>query len=207
MQTEIVKLHDFDSKNWWMNEMPTIEQVEVYNFDELSDEVQEKVLDNLRYNDSCNDDWDYLLDYFCEKFKENDFDIDVKDMDIEGRGNCYSIHIPTSVFLGRIDSYDFQVINTDGYIRSFRDYNFDVEYCGDEYDIDDDEDITQDFLNVKLEEFRGFVEERVTAMKLLLDEFEKAIQDEEDYRYSDEAIKERIDANEYRFLKDGTIWD
>jgi len=187
------------------------EQVKIYKFNELSKEVQEKVIDKNREINTNYDDW-YEPDYegfeeelskigiSCEGFS---FDLYARDFSMNKphidnlRKFLLSALTDSQKLLIEVDEdekaefenelnrleeeYDYSIKESNG--RNYYNYLEGFDEIGDVLGIDYDEYL-KDVL-------RGFL---------------KSLQESYDYLCSDEAIKDTIEANEYEFLESGEQW-
>jgi hypothetical protein len=184
----------------------------VYNFAELSEEVKEKALDNLR---DINVDFDDWHDFMLEEFEVELTALGYIDPEIGYRG-FYSqgdgAHFTASVdvekwikshHMGREFPALLRYAKKGGYISagivrssSFYDHEYTISA---EIELDSDasekaELESQRFENAILEDAR---EQSRKIYRRLEKEYE--------YLTSDEAVKETIEANEYTFTKSGKL--
>lgn len=168
----------------------------LYQFDELSEEAQQKALENL-YDVNVNYDW-WDWNYYDAK----QVGVIIKGFDI-GRAQSIDIEIKYSVEDTMNDILKEHDEHCETYKlarRYFIDKDALVERYG-TYDANQDsyimdEDNEYDFDHNDLEE------EYTT---LIGNEYLVLLREEYDYRTSEEAIKETIKCNEYEFLIDGTL--
>lgn len=172
--------------------METI-QINIYSFNELSEQIKEKVI-----NDNCEINVDYNWWQFVENdanqngLKINSFDID--------RGNycdlefMYSSYEALNLILKNCgkntDIYRFANEFKNDFNKLVTKYsdgiNIDIVKEGNEYDFDNNLiDLENEFIN-------NLENEYLTILKK-----------EYEYLTSDDAIKETIIINEYKFLENG----
>lgn len=163
--------------------MRTIE-VNLYSFDELSDEAKKKALDKLCDINTNYDWWDYTYDDAVNiGLKITAFDIRYRVIEgefmlsapecaeriIEQHGKDCTTSKTAQTFLRELNDL------TSGYDN--------IEDCP--------EDEIEDLENSFLED--------------LLGDYLKILRDEYDYQCSEEAIVETIQANDYEFTEDGKL--
>lgn len=173
---------------------------EIYTFEELTPEVQQKVIDNNRDWNTDYDWWDFAYDEIAEMWKKKGIGTDDHK---KGNGPFYfdlgrgSIFYATGAY---IDDYGslFEALELDMSSEKADDIlnnvKFDVQHFGgnsaktiveSDYLTDEDAELIQELVD-------GLCQE-----SLLL------LQREYDYLTSDEAIRESIIANEAEFYWDG----
>ena len=158
----------------------------VYKFDELTKEQKEKAIENLRDINVNYDWWDFI--------EHDGSEVDLQMFDIY-RGECdlhFNIHaISTARAIvknhgEKCDTYKL----SDTFIHEF----LPLEKIYDE-DTEGDAIENEDKMEELCEQYR----------KDLSQCYLKMLKAEEEYRYSDEAIIETIQANEYDFTEAGEI--
>ena len=199
-------------------------EYKVFSFEELKQEVKDKVIEKFRSNkESC--DYDILneniedsISYFLDEEK------------LPKESICFDLSgykgYPFISFKGKIDLNDFlkkhkkitkfkkllnkNMIYLSLFIDNKTEYKTILDYDEEFYFNDYEDDLRIEITNkqkeelIKLrEELIVFVEEKIQEVK------SKAIKSglkEIEYFYSDECIKEDIQANDYKFLEDGSIF-
>lgn len=182
----------------------------VYNFDELSDEGKEKALENLRDINVEMDFWvydDFMLDLaeqygiklnlrdMCFDLYHREFYLDLHD---HGRtGDTPSYIEDERVFLKRAG---IKLNSKDGRALIANGIGLDTQHYGggsgatkinvDRYDSEVSAE-TEEKLQETIQEFEA--------------EALATLQQEYDYRTSDEAVIDTINANEYEFYADGKL--
>jgi len=195
------------------------EIIKVYKFDELNEEVKDKVLNDHRYREVDNEWW-YENDFLMEPTKE--------EMDRFGI-------VPTpgyAILTYKISSFDIyrsrylqlediEIENEDAFMKLIeipvwlrpytycqfsnkRNYERNTELTI-EFDYPDGDDIPE------IEEYLKFLSEEYFAQaERIFDEMMKEalnrLTEQYEYLMSDEAIREALIANEYEFLENGDIW-
>jgi hypothetical protein len=176
----------------------------VYSFDELSEESQQKALEEL---------WDLNVDYdWWDSTYEDASRIGLK-IDGFDCGNRNSINGELAESLldccklirkhhgKECETFKAAAEYLDAYIQAFKEW-LPLQDHGDEY-------YTNGWNNVDwLKDFEGREEaEEVTNdfRKALLEDYLSMLRREYDYQTSEEAIKETIYASEYEFTEDGHL--
>lgn len=163
-----------------------IKEIPVYQFEELSKESQQRALDLLR--DSQEYGWfsecRNSLEGFCKLIG-----VDLLDWSLGGSDNRNYIRV------SEVDNLEGNELKE--YLSEFSELDKDCPLSG--YYLDD----------LLLEPFREFRKNPTgdfqSLIKESLDSFIKAVRDDVDYQYSDEAILECIAANDYEFLASGKL--
>lgn len=180
--------------------MRTAEQ-KIYLFEELSEDVKQRVIDDYRYINVKYDDW--WSDTF-EMFKEECEDIGIYVNDI--KFTCFAPHGDGASFVGRVENIDkfLKHIGID-FLNSVSDlltiefvrdvWNYCHKYtCSTYVRFDDDiETMVLDDIEYKAEEMR----------QELCDKLYEYLENSYDYLISDEAIAEALVSTEYEFYEDG----
>ncbi len=189
--------------------MKTITKVyKVYEFDELSQEAKDKVIEKLRYINVEDFDWwedDGLLELTPEqakkahitdaeykteifRFKKIYFDLDrahyiqFPDLQVNNEVAFYKwLGIPKRL-QNKIDTYNFD--------SAYKQGNTSIEFYTGEKTTDSEDHI----LTNAEDKFSDWMEEAL-----------RRLQANYDYLTSDESIIETIEANDYHFLEDGTM--
>jgi hypothetical protein len=187
------------------------EQVKIYKFNELSKEVQEKVLDKMR---EINTDYDWYDGYY-EGFKEELLKIGISCDDF-----CFDLY-----------NRDFSM--TKPHIDNLRKFLLSALTDSQKLLIEVDEDEKAEFekeVNRLEEEYDFVIKESNSSrssynyveglddignilgidydeyLKDTLRGFLKSLQESYDYLLSDEAVRDTIEANEYDFFESGERW-
>jgi len=169
-------------------------EINLYEFDELTDKVKEKVRENM--NDIVNMDWhDFVECDFIENNKENGYDIKHIYFDI-GRGNyaifeadfdiekfCNSQEVKITPKIQKMIDEGVVITKISCYYGSMS-----IEYEG-------DENTETEKLLAKIREFTDEL-----ASNLMTN-----LKDEWDNVNSDEYIDEFIKSNEYTFRENGEM--
>ena len=153
----------------------------VYKFDELTDEQKQKAIDNLR---------DINVDYDGCDYVDEDGAITLQQLDTY-RGECDIEFTNSAEETARyITANHGEHCDTYKTSKNFLDEYAKIEPLyikGDESFDDLYSDLCQEYKNE------------------LASDYLKILRDDESYRYSDEAIIETIQANDYDFTIDGKI--
>lgn len=153
-------------------------ETKVFPFDELSDEAKKAALiDMININFEGFEWWDMYYDSAAdtEKFKITAFDCD--------RGS----YVHGEFINGALETAKAIIKNHGEVCDSYKlASKFITDYMPESNTDDEDEELENDF------------------KQALLDTHLVGLRAELSYRYSDEAIKETIEANEYEFLECGT---
>jgi hypothetical protein len=184
-------------------------EVKLYTFDELSDEVKEKVLDEYRY---VNVDYDGWYDFVVEDWEEKLEKLGYEDVKIyfsgfysQGDGACFvaKVNIPKWIKAHKAgkrfrrllkeynEGWDASITIKHNY-RYYFSTSTDVEYEG-YWDLSDK-------AYEQLEEMAKCIEDE---REKLGDEIYEDLAKEYEYMISDEAVAETIIANDYNFMEDG----
>lgn len=157
--------------------MRTIETT-IYTFDELSDKAKERAIEEQRYHMEYPWTKDCLdsLNAFCDEFNVRVTECTLSD--------CYRASIVTDAtprhFRGvKLSSFDREVMPTGFCFDSDLRYTFHDEFkkTGDAYH----------------------------AFETAIEAFLSAVRRDISWHYSDEAIQENIEANEYEFTENGDL--
>jgi len=188
------------------------EQVNVYKFSELSDDVKEKVLDKFRDIETMHEYWDFIFENFKE---DNKFEVgeiyfsgfssqgdgamfEYSDYDWKGWVNGLSLPEWKKRVLLACD------VSVSGVHRgNYYHYNT----CSHDCDIDLPGMYTHDnvckFIGDFAEQFEQHIKDEY---KSLCSDLYRALEREYDDLTSDETVKESIEANEYEFFQNGTLY-
>ena len=163
-----------------------IDTYNVYNFDELSEDVQEKVLDKFRENRDLPFLSEDLSEYLAEKLKDNK--ITYKEMPevFYSLSYCQGDGV---MFEGTVywKSYTAK-IKQSGHYYHYNSKN--IELFSTKTDKEASDKVYQQFNDIYVD---------------MCKELEKYGYEQIDYALSEKAIKETIDANEYEFTENGCI--
>lgn len=189
-----------------------IVEVNTYTFDELKPDIQEEVIDRMRYDGPG--DWWYedVLEEFQRKapawleFKHAEWDEmfnvdweDNVDVGLYIKETWPKICLTMNPFSIGIELSENGLCDPDGYID---DSYISEMYEEAGYSEEKSNEIAKK-LAPKLQRIMDSMADDIEILKRNLgDELEAAW----DYYTSDEAIKEDIEARELTFLEDGTIW-
>lgn len=192
--------------------MIKIEQVtiQIYNFTELNDKVKSKVLGRYRET-NIDDDWYCpVLEGITEDIKEQlNLDIDTKNIYFEIYTRGSYISIPSKVVLNQLMVKYPQLNSLDlpekvglythylggGINSGLRIGEFNIEFA----------EIEEDIILIK-ETIKYYIEQDLSKLVEILKKGFKSLYDDYDYLISDEGIIETFEANDYKFLEDGTVY-
>jgi len=181
-----------------------IQQIQVFKFEELKKDIQEKVIDNLR---EINVDYDFCFDYLLEDFKKqlNKFGLDCDSFEYDlyrNEFNFYKLSIDDrekviNQFLTKEDKILNLLSNNDVYFDiGFSDNSISVNYETEEEKTEEEYKAIQEKAEEIEEEINEFLlNKRNEFLKILKKEYSSLLEDE--------AIKDTIEANEYEFKENG----
>jgi hypothetical protein len=165
----------------------------LYTFDELSDEAKEKALDSLRYS-YYSDDWHECTTDDAETIglKITGFGLD-RDRHAEGKFIEDASHCANKIISEHgetCETYKTAKAFLSDWAELVAKYsdgvNLEQVHEDKEYDFDQEADELQ-------EEF----------LKSILEDYSIMLQKESEYLYSDEAVKEFIEAHDCEFTEEG----
>lgn len=194
--------------------MRTIE-IKLYSFDELTDEAKVKAIDNVRNQDGYGDDFGRWAVDDCALLEPSEAEL------VELFGEDYKFPLIKNT---RKDIYFSSgrnwFLNVEKAIDVTNDEHF-LTWLGVPKSLQDkicysiytpkyrNSDTTIEFAEVTDEDFTGAEEIILEDAKVKFDDHIKdvlkRIENDIDYRYSDEAVAEDIEANEYEFLECGEL--
>lgn len=163
----------------------------VYTFDELSDESKEKAINNLIYINVDYVWWDSML------WDAEDIGLKIITFDLDRHRHA------EGYFLLSRNEVAQNILNNHG------------SQCGTyktaQSFLDEHEAVFADYMNEDSEHFESYESEQKLLeiednfLKELLEDYSMMLQHEYEYRMSDEAIIETIEANEYEFYENGEL--
>jgi len=180
------------------------EQIEIYKFEDLSEEAKEKAIEDLRNNEFYLDyKWfDYLYEDFKEELKDKGINCNTFYFDLYR--NEFSIDKPY------IEDKEKFLKNAIGskYLIMFNLENkeFEVslsENCYTNFEILENEEETNEEYKIRIEQETQINEEADDYLNDLKRDFLNRLNKDYEYLLSDEAIREHIEANEFEYLKNG----
>lgn len=168
----------------------------VYTFDELSDKAKEKAIESLRDINVDYNWWDSRYDDAAMiGLRITGFDLE-RNRHATGEFNC----------LGGAIQCAGNIINEHGPLCDT--YKLAAQYLKDQETIDkkypNHEDTDSDDYSEHLESSGLLADE---FLHDLLEEYSIMLQDEYEYLMSDDAIIDTINANDYTFTEDGTLYN
>jgi len=158
--------------------------IKLYEFEELSDNIKEKVLNAFREQNDYSFLEDYLTESLNELLKENGIE-SLSDNPLN-----YSLSYSQGDGVYLIGEFNFK----GKWFKINGKYNNDIIT----EDSDDNEDITEELNEILFNEFDNIIE-------TICEEIKKEGYDFIEYEDSDNAIKETIKFNEYTFRFNGDI--
>ena len=162
-----------------------IKSIMAYEFEELSEEVQKKVLNNMQDINVNYEWWDYTYeDAMNIGLKIDEFDLDRKSY-VHGKFLHNAETVANNIIKDHGETCE-TVKTAKDYLQELQKLRTACPIDEDEYLIDTD-DIDKEFLRSLCEDYRII------------------LQKEYEYRLSDEAIKETIKDNEYEFTENGKL--
>lgn len=169
--------------------------INLYKLNELPEDVQEKVISNWRYNDEFYNGQEIVesLKAFCDYFG-----IKLKDYSLGGRGEY--IHIDSSL---DPDIEDMEYIRLYKYLVN----NYNLQDIADRCLISGmcyDYDLLKPLLDFTKRPVKGYNLDDL--FKLCIESIISVYNEELDYWYSEESIKEDIEANDYDFTENGELY-
>lgn len=186
--------------------------INIYSFDELSEEAQEKAIEYFR---NCKQQDGDLLMFFSddvvEQLKEkgwNDVKLRYSLSCCQGDGLCFSGNLDLKWFLENEYSHKLPKYKVNAlceYIYSVHSKGNTGRYCyASENQIEYDENYQNGEHWERIDKlWQNVLSEIKTSYMTLCRKFEKQGYNEIDYQLSDECIKEDIQANKYKFLENG----
>ena len=172
-----------------------LKTVKVYNFDELSDKVKEKVLNKFRELNGYSFLEENLKEYLSELLEENE----IKETGETTLRYSLSYSQGDGVsFIGNFNYKGFDFIIELGSLSNYYSHSrtTDISTADDD---DDKSDITEELREIREKEFKD-------NYFLICDLLEKRGYNYIEAEDSEENIKETIEANEYKFLSNGEIF-
>lgn len=184
------------------------EEIKIYKFSELSDEAKERAIDNLRDINLDHDWWDFAyMDAENVYLKITGFDV--------GRGSYCNIEFidsPADTAEAILANHG-EVCETyklaKGFLENLEELTNDRDKWHDKaeemYKEDKEEayDVCMEHAYDKEDEIENLEDE---FLKELSEEYLTMLREEYEYKYSDEAVIETIEANDYEFTEDGNIY-
>jgi len=169
--------------------------IQLYDFDELSDEAKSKALDN--HNEHNDHDFlsENLNDYLSQLLEEAEIKTDNAKLFYslgycQGDGVCFE------------GDFEYKGVNISGRHSGNYYHSNSVNIEAEEIENDDDDDLKSDLNEIVQEEAEAEFKE---VYQEICDKIEKAGYGEIEYNQSEEAFKEMCDANEYTFESNGIM--
>lgn len=190
--------------------------INLYEFDECSDELKAKILDNLRDINVDHDDWhEHIIDRFTEETKEFDvIRVYYSGFWSQGDGAMFEYDKVNlfDQFVAQLELSPMRKswLKTQGYVTGYgkhRGYYYHSGCCEHYLSLESNFTWTEaerfaNWISSFEEQFQDYVKE---IYENLCSELYRDLKKEYDYYTSDEAIIETIQANEYTFNEDGKI--
>lgn len=188
-------------------------EIKIYEFKELSEKVQQKVLENFRY---FNVDDDYWCEYLKEDFKEKLENIGIDNVVIYYSGFCtqgdgasftgdldikkvmehFKLNEKYPIIYQNGEDIIFKVIHNDSRYYHHNTMGYRLRF--DSYDLED--------IITEKDNLEDFISEINYNMRELAKEFYKQLETEFYNAISDENVIASIEANEYMFLINGEVF-
>lgn len=180
--------------------------INTFSFNELSEKVQTKVLDKLRYNFEV--DIEYLIEDFNIELSINGFydsKIYCSGFYSQGDGLCFDAKINMSFFCETENEKRILKLIENGFIENLaiQKTSFANHYSHEKTRYTDFWDTGKNNIDKVLKELSEKVENKRLE---LCSKFYRILEKENDFFYSDENIKEIIMMNNYEFLENGNIF-
>ena len=172
----------------------------VYQFDELSEEVKEKVLDDCRF---------IMVEYFnwWEFVYEDAENIGLKIVEFDLDRRYIKVRLNTSVLSSVEWAMNYFGKDTKGY-KIAKSYYDEIMKLADSDEVKEyleenpDDDAYDAIYNMSLDD--RFYDEYINDMKRV---FLRMLENEFNYLTSDEAIIEMFEANDYEFFETGKVFN
>jgi len=166
-----------------------LKQIEIYEYDELSDDAKEKALSNFNEHNEYDFLSDDLSEYLNVLLEENGIKGDAKLFYSlsysQGDGVCFEGYF-------EYKGISFNVKHDNGHYYHSNSVYIDADF------EDDGDDLKGDVIEALENEFKEVYKE-------ICDKIEKSGYSQIEYERGEENFKELCDANEYTFEKNGTM--
>lgn len=163
----------------------------VYSFNELSQEAQQKAILNLSNINLYYGWWEYVY------YEANEIGLKITSFDLDRNKHANGeFLLSASEVAANIIKLRQETEETYQTAKSFLE-DFNPVFAS--YMDENSEDYESREIEEKLQELEN------DFLSSLLEDYANILQNEYEYLYSDEAIKETIEANKYEFNEDGTI--
>jgi len=192
------------------------ETIKIYKFEELSKEVQEKVIEKERENQWENsDNYEWIMETILEELKERGFPTDNAYWDFQ----YHSLSFEGTLEIDELIKYGLENIpkekadleeleellkplnNYTGLVTINHRWELEFEEMDSQLEEYEEQDgIQAEVFQTLTEKIKDRITNIVENIKL---EKEKAMLEDETYYESDEYLKEKIECNEYEFLENG----
>jgi len=176
----------------------------VYDFEELKEDIQEKVLNHFRETN----DYHFLEENLQEHLREILEEYKIKCLD-EPRLR-YSLGYSKGDGLSFVGAFEFQGVrfyckegNLSNYYCHSNTIDIEMEELEDE---ENDGDLTEELQLIKIKEYEKTENEFNEFYHDICKKLEKIGYEEIEYQDSDENIKDNIQINEYKFTENGEIF-
>jgi len=179
----------------------------VYNFDELKEEIKEKVLDNFRFAEVENESWyEFLIEDFKQKLN-NEYGIDFNNI-------YFSLDRDNYIYLDKPQIIDEEKFIYSIYLEDRRKAEKTLRKLKEEENKEDEEEF---YINIETNFYGGgsaknYIscntdrineEEYTEFLNDILNDFKKQLSISYEDSISDENVKDFIEMNEYEFLENG----
>jgi len=186
----------------------------VYSFKELSEDVQEEVIDEFIGINIDFDWWDWIVTEFCQKADELGFEVKPEEVCFDlGRNSHFGVYrkgiqFKTDILKGYTVYCGIEAgVNKIGYFFSdFPIRSWDTT----EIRLDIDE-VWKGEKEVKpntkeWEKVEDRLRKKYAEFLELCKKYYGILKDNREYLTSDEAIKDTLEANDYKFLENGRVF-
>ncbi|MGI5828363.1 MAG: hypothetical protein ACOX6V_05075 [Patescibacteria group bacterium] len=167
--------------------------ITLYKFEELSEEAQEKAINNLR---DINVDYSWW-DFTYEDARNIGLEINSFDLDRNRHATGKLLASMTTV-IDKILHAHGETTNT---YKLAKDYEKEIDSLASKYDIENENAPEENRDNYDNE----FDELEENFLADLLEEYSVMLQNESEYLMTDKAIKETIELNNYEFTENGEL--
>ena len=186
------------------------EQIQLYKFDELSEEAKEKARENMRTDEGylAYDWWDFLFEDFKTELKEIGVEAETFSFDFyrDKYLTAENLYVEDEEKLLKSCSNKWLVLNE---LRKEKTIITDISLNEEgeaevEIDFYDEDNLTEKEYDERIEEKEELEGEITSFIQDKLSNFLSRLEEEYEYLLSDEAVDDYLISNEWEFKKDGT---
>lgn len=180
-----------------------IKQIQVFNFEELSDDTKEKILNKFREQN----EYHFLKENLKEELSDK-----LKAKNIKETGETilrYSLSCSQGDGLSFIGDFEFKGLNFClelGNLSNHYSHSHTIDIIAETDDYEENGDITDEINTLKEMENDKIEKEFKRLFFKICDQLEKSGYNFIESEDSEENIKENIKANDYKFLVNGDIF-